>query len=267
MSELSLQQLEATATAYEQRLVPALFAAWTQPILDLAEIGDGDRVLDVACGTGVLARAVAAGVGSGGTVTGLDLNPGMLAVAERLAPAIKWRQGEASKLPFEDQAFDAVVSQFGLMFFPDREAALREMVRVLSPGGRLVLAVFDNLENNPGYAAMVSVFERQVSKEVGEALRFPFVLGDRAQLLSLFNAAGITTAVASSAEMPARFPSVSEMVLADVKGWFPLAGINLDEATIESVVNDAQDALASFVDLDGAVQFPAHALIVTASKA
>ena len=90
-------------------------------------------MLDVACGTGVLARAVADRVGAKGSVVGLDVNPGMLAVAERLAPSITWRQGRAESLPFEKEDFDAVLSQFALMFFEDQVAALEEMKRVLRP--------------------------------------------------------------------------------------------------------------------------------------
>src|SRR5262245_6199314 len=105
-------------------------------LADAVRIRPGERVLDVACGTGVLARQAASRVGSEGSVAGVDPSPGMLAVAKRLAPAIAWRQGTAEALPFEDGSFDAVVSQFGMMFFADRGRAIREMLRVLIPGGR-----------------------------------------------------------------------------------------------------------------------------------
>jgi ubiquinone/menaquinone biosynthesis C-methylase UbiE len=87
-------------------------------------------VLDVACGTGILASEASARVGPNGYVAGVDPNPGMLAVAARIAPSIEWRKGTAELLPYPDQSFDAVVSQFGLMFFIDRHQALREMLRV-----------------------------------------------------------------------------------------------------------------------------------------
>lgn len=266
MRELSSQELETIAAAYERQLVPTLFAPWTGPMLDAARIHENDRVLDVACGTGVLTRAIAASVGSGESVIGLDLNPGMLAVARNVAPMIQWRQGEAEKLPFEDQAFDTIVCQFGLMFFPDRVAALRDMKRVLSPAGRLVLAVFDNLENNTGYAAMASVYERQIGKDAGEALRFPFILGDKSELLGYFSTAGIVATEVTTPKKTVRFTSVRDMVLADVQGWFPLAGINLEENVIEAVVADAQNALTSFITSDGSVEFPVYAHIVTAPK-
>jgi ubiquinone/menaquinone biosynthesis C-methylase UbiE len=267
MSELSLQALESIASAYEERLVPALFQLWTQRMTEAARIGTGQRVLDVACGTGVLARAAAARVGPIGSVVGLDINPGMLAVAARIAPGIEWKAGAVESLPFDNQSFDVIVSQFGLMFFSDREAALREMFRVLSPGGHLAAAVFDSLDHNRAYAAMVSVYERRVGKGTADALRFPFILGDRATLLSLFTAAGIDSAAATSEETTAHFASIRDIVLADVEGWFPLAGIALDNETLAAVIGEAGVALQPFVNSGGAVEFPVRAHIVTASKA
>src|SRR5262245_35680273 len=103
------------AVAYEKDFVPAIFAQWPPVLAEIAGISPGGRVLEVACGTGVLAREAATRTGSMGRVTGLDLNEGMLAIARRLRPEIDWRQGNAAKLPFADSAFDVVVSQFALM--------------------------------------------------------------------------------------------------------------------------------------------------------
>jgi ubiquinone/menaquinone biosynthesis C-methylase UbiE len=142
MSDRDAWQLaHDAAVAYEKDFVPAVFAQWPPVLAEVAEMKAGDRVLDVACGTGILAREAADRVGPTGSVTGLDLNEAMLAVARRLRPEIDWRQGDAGKLPFADGAFDVVVSQFALMFFSDQTAALREMWRVLAPRGRLAVAV------------------------------------------------------------------------------------------------------------------------------
>ena len=121
-------------------------------------------MLDVACGTGALTAAVAERVAPGGAALGLDANPEMLAVARRKHAGIEWHDGRAESLPFADASFDAVVSQFGLMFFDDRVAALREMQRVLRPGGRLAVAVCDALEHSPGYAALAALLERLFGK-------------------------------------------------------------------------------------------------------
>ena len=136
--------------AYENGLVPALMKEWPARLIAAASTGPGGRVLDVACGTGVLARAVAAAVGPSGTVVGLDLDRGMLRVALARRPEVRWVQGSATHLPLATASFDAVVSQFGLMFFADKPRSLREMWRVLRPGGRVVVAVWASLEATPG---------------------------------------------------------------------------------------------------------------------
>jgi len=123
------QVTKSAAEVYEEFFVPALFQEWASRVTDAAGLRAGQRVLDVACGTGVLARAAAERVGPAGAVVGLDVNDGMLGVARRRAPQLEWRPGRAEALPFEDRSFDAVVSQFGLMFFEDRAAALAEAIR------------------------------------------------------------------------------------------------------------------------------------------
>src|SRR5262245_51467780 len=122
---LTGQVTQDAAEVYEAFFVPALFGAWAPRVADAAQLAAGQKVLDVACGTGVLAREAARRVLPGGAVTGLDRNDGMLAVARRAAPDIDWRLGKAEALPLADGAMDSVVSQFGLMFFEDRRAALR----------------------------------------------------------------------------------------------------------------------------------------------
>jgi ubiquinone/menaquinone biosynthesis C-methylase UbiE len=161
MDEAERGQVTANAAeVYEEFFVPALFREWADRVADAAAVGPGARVLDVACGTGALTRAVAARVGARGAAIGLDVNADMLAVARRKAPALEWRQGRAEAFGFDSGRFDAVVSQFGLMFFEDRRAALAEMMRVLRPGGRLAVAVWDALERTPGYGAVTLLLQR-----------------------------------------------------------------------------------------------------------
>jgi len=267
MSELTLDELKTTATNYEQLMVPALFVSWAERVLDKAGVKPGDRILDVACGTGIVARNAIKRTGSNGkSVTGLDPNPGMLAVAESNAPGPVWKEGVAEELPFEDESFDVVVSQFGLMFFQDKTTALREMYRVLSPGGRLVIAVFDSLDNNPGYNAMTEVFERVAGEEVAQALRGPFSLGDITELKSLCTESGLTSAKVTTHNGKASFPDARTMVLADVKGWFPLAGIHLTDKQIDELVQQLESALQEYISSDGQLEFPMPAHFITASK-
>ena len=148
-------------------------------------------MLDVGCGTGVLARAAADRVAAEGQVTGLDLNDGMLAVARRLRPKIDWRQGDATKLPFADESYDVVMSQFSLMYFPDRIAALNEMWRVLRTGSQLAIAVWGPFERATAYVLLTEITKRRWGDAVTEVLTAPFVLGDQEKVIYLFKAAGI----------------------------------------------------------------------------
>ena len=256
----------AAAIAYEDLHVPALFKQWAPKVVDAAKIGKGHRVLDIACGTGILAREASSQIGKDGYVAGLDPAPGMLAVAHQLAPAIEWKEGIAEELPYEDNSFDAVISQFGLMFFRDRPAALREMLRVLVPSGQMSVAVWQSLENSEAYSIEVSILERLAGKRAADALRTPFVFGDSTELEKLFRDAGVSSVNVSSHNGTARFPSIRTMVEADLRGWLPVMGVILTEEQIESILNDAEQTLSEYVTTEGTVEFSVPAHIVTGEK-
>ena len=264
MSAPALQAQVDAAKVYESLFVPALFGQWAPEIGDAARVQPGQRVLDVACGTGVLARAILARTGPSGQVVGLDPNPGMLAVANELAPAVTWRQGAAESMPFPDQSFDAVVSQFGLMFFQDRQQAVREMLRVLTTEGRLVVAVWDALETMPAYATEVALLERLAGLPAAEALRAPFVLGNRDDVLAMFTNAGAASVVITTRHGTARFPSVRVMVEADLRGWLPVMGVVLTEEQIGRVLSEAEVELAQYAGSDRRVAFDVRAHVVAA---
>ena len=265
MSEQAAWQLSNdTAVAYERDFVPAIFAQWPPKLAEIAAIAPGDRVLDVGCGTGVLAREAAARVAPSGRVTGLDLNEGMLAVARRLRPEIDWRHGDALDLPFADHAFDAVVSQFAFMFFPDRPRALREMWRVLAPGGRLAVAVCAPLEETGGYRRFANILRREAGDDAAAMVEGYFALGDEAELLRLARAAGIVDPQILSCEGWARFASIEEFGRIEVKGS-PLAAI-VDDAAYARVLTGARDALAEFVDREDGLAIPLGARVLAARK-
>jgi ubiquinone/menaquinone biosynthesis C-methylase UbiE len=129
------------AEMYEASFVPTLFADLAPHLVTAAAVAPGDRVLDVACGTGIVARVAADRVGEQSRVVGLDLNEAMLTVARRVRPDLEWHQGDAGALPFPDSAFDVAMCQSGLMFVPDPGAALREMARVVAVGGTVAAQV------------------------------------------------------------------------------------------------------------------------------
>ena len=252
------------AEIYEEFFVPALFSEWSARVVEAARLSPGQKVLDVACGTGVLARSAFERVQPGGAVAGLDRNDGMLAVARRKAPGISWLSGRAESLPFGDEPFDAVVSQFGLMFFEDQIEALGEMWRVLRPAGRLVVAVWAPIDRLPGYAALAALLERLFGAQIAGALEAPFKLGDTAVLSSLFAKADIPGIAISTPLGKVRFPSIESWVRTEIKGW-TLADV-LDDAQYETLQRESQKELASYVRPDGSVEFAGPAHLVTATK-
>ncbi|MDN5851233.1 MAG: methyltransferase domain-containing protein [Actinomycetia bacterium] len=254
----------SAAEVYDESFVPALFEQWAPRVAAAAGIHPGHNVLDVACGTGVLAREAARRARPGGEVAGVDRNPGMLAVARRQAPEIAWREGLAEDLPYRAASFDAVVSQFGLKFFDDRERALQEMWRVLRPGGRLAVAVWAHLETTPGFAAMSELLQRLFSEPIAAGLRAPFVLGDAAELRSLFAAAGLPEVQIATEEGSAHFPSLESWVHTEVKGW-TLADL-IDDDQHQVLLRTAQTELNRFTRPDGRVTFAARAHIASLTK-
>jgi SAM-dependent methyltransferase len=203
---------------YEAYFVPSIFGPWARVLLKHATPQPGERVLDVACGTGIVARQVAPLVGSGGSVTGLDLRPGMLAVARsRPAPAgatIKWQEGDASELPASDGAFDLVLSQQGLQFFPDRLAALREMRRVLAPGGRVALSVWQGLHRQGLFESLIRSEARHLAF-LGVTLAqaaAPFSLGDAEEIATLLERAEFQSIEIVPASQSVFLPSPDEFV-------------------------------------------------------
>ncbi|NJM91972.1 MAG: methyltransferase domain-containing protein [Rhodospirillaceae bacterium] len=253
------------AEIYEEMFVPALFAHWGPVLCEETRIGRGEAVLDVACGTGILARAALQHVGPQGKVTGLDPNPDMLSVAHRKSDAIEWREGRAEALPFADASFDAVVSQFGFMFFEDRAAALREMMRVLYPGGRLAVAVCDAVDHSPGYAAFADLLQRLFGNSIADAFRAPFVLGDPERLRAICDEAGIADARITRHNGTVRFSSIKALVSTERACVWTLGGV-LDESQFARLLKESEQALKPFVDASGGVTFDMPALIITATK-
>jgi len=251
---------------YQREMVPAIFARWAADLVDLAGVRPGQRVLDVACGTGAVTRVAAERVGPTGRAVGLDLNPDMLGAARVSSPpAIEWYEGSAVSLPFPDGAFDVVLCQQGLQFFPDRAVALGEMRRVLGPGGRLAVSVWRSIEHQPGYQPLERALAKRVSPE--KAALPPFGFGDRASLRAVVSGAGFQNVRVRAEVKTVRFASAENMVRALVGGAPTMlaAFAQQGETALAAIVDEVTKELADYVDDEG-LGFPAVSHIATALR-
>lgn len=210
---MTQEPIPTPAEMYEQFYGPAIFEPCTHMLVAYAAPRPGESVLDIACGTGQVARRVAPLVGEQGSVTALDVNPGMLAVARTLPPpagaVIDWREGDAVDPQLPDSVYDLVLCQHGLQFFRDRAAAVRHMKRVLRPGGRLALAVWQGLDRNPVFRSLAEA-EAPHLEPLGMTfadLVAPFSMGDAGEVRRLLEAAGFTAIDFAGGSIEARFPA------------------------------------------------------------
>ena len=259
-------ELVEAGRGYESLFVPALFERWTRHLIEGADIREGSHVVDIACGTGVLSRAALSRTGPDGRVVGVDPAPGMLAAANELESAIDWVLCGAEALELEDESFDCVVSQFGMMFFQDRQKAAAEMFRVLRPGGSLAIAVWNSVEHNPAYGDIISVLQEQVGTAAANALRLPYSLGNAEDVTKVLAASGFTGITVETKSEPARFPSLRTMVEAELRGWLPLFDIFLDESKINDVLVESNKTLSKHADSSGEAVFPTSAHVITSRK-
>lgn len=260
------EDLVEAGRGYESLFVPALFEPWTKYLVEGAEIKEGSKVLDVACGTGVLARSALARVGANGWVVGADPAPGMLATAKEIEPSIEWLLCSAEALKVDEEAFDSVISQFGMMFFEDRQQSAKEMYRVLKPGGSIAIAVWRSVEHNPAYADIISVLDQQVGRDAADALRLPYSLGDPEEITGILKGAGFVEISLETITETAKFSGSHQMVEAELRGWLPLFDIFLTDEKIEEVLIKSDKVLGKYAGSSGEVVFLTSAHIFTASK-
>ncbi|WP_043343595.1 class I SAM-dependent methyltransferase [Belnapia moabensis] len=208
--------------AYTHYLYP-LMAPFTDELIRDARCEEGDRVLDVACGTGFVAKRIAAVSGVQCKISGLDLNEPMLNVA-RQEPGIEWYLGSVAEMPFPDKSFDVVLCQQGLQYFPDRQAAIREMARVLAPGGRLSLNVWGALERQPVILALGDAIKKFLGPTAAEWMTLAYSLNTAEELHSLARDAGLKQAKVRFETRTIRYPDAAALATGFMQAT-PAAGL------------------------------------------
>ncbi len=262
-------QLEGSGPeAYERYLVPPIFAPWAERLIQQVDPRRGERALDVGCGTGIVARRAAERVGPNGTVVGLDLNGSMLDTARKLAaslvPTIEWRQADATDMPFPADSFDIAFCQQALQFMPDPAAALREIRRVLAPGGRLALSVWRPIDRNASYIVLADALQKHVGPEPAAMVRSIFPDLRLEDVRTLLHDAGFVETHLTVGVASMRYPSPEEMVLREAASS-PLAGPlgSLDVDSRQALIRDVAEGLRPYLDDDGMV-FPMETYLAVA---
>jgi ubiquinone/menaquinone biosynthesis C-methylase UbiE len=263
-------QVQGTAAElYERHLARTMTSLWAEDLVERVGLGRGDRVLDVACGTGVVARTAAAHVGETGSVTGLDINRDMLAVARSVwdgVPPIDFVEGSALALPFASASHDVVLCQLGLQFFPDRARALGEMHRVLVGGGRLGLSVFGPIEHNPATFALAQALDHHLGTGASQTKRAEHVLAHSALVHKLVTDTGFCDVTITTETKLIRLSSAAEYVQMQFTAT-PLAGLLAEQLARPRVAEKITASVAAALEpyaADGGLAFPQEVHILLA---
>ncbi|MDF0602067.1 methyltransferase domain-containing protein [Psychromarinibacter sp. C21-152] len=257
------------ADRYQSVLVPVIFEPWARELIGRADIQAGDHILDLACGTGVVTREVAKRTPSFGSLTAVDHSAEMLRVARSLVDEpglnVEWVEADAAALPLADNRFDLAFCQQALQFFPDKLAALRELRRVLKPGGRAVFCVQKGLDVNPMLKAQAEALEAHVGADAAAAVRAICSLADGAEIQQLFEQAGFRTIDVTSVTLDLTHPDAMVFATGAMGGMH--TGDKLSGLADEAVDGAVEAFLAGLGNcLDGrCLHFPHVSNVVVAT--
>jgi ubiquinone/menaquinone biosynthesis C-methylase UbiE len=253
---------------YEQELVGPLFRPFAERILDDVAIAPGDRVLDVACGTGIVSRLARERVGETGTVVGVDLSPAMLAVARKVAPGVDLREGDAASLPLDDdEKFDVAVCHQGLQFVPDKTAAAGQMHRALAAGGRLAVATW----RPDGELPLIPELRRVAEQHLGPIVDMRHSFGETEPLESLLMDAGFRDVAAKTLSRRVRFADASlflrlnTMALVGMSPASKEMGEDERGRIVDAIIGESAEVAAPFMDQDG-LAFDISTSVATGSR-
>jgi len=262
-------QMTGSAAEQYELFVASWFASWAHDLVERSSLEPGWRVLDLACGTGIVARAAGTVLGPSGTVVGSDLNEGMLEEAakhEVRGATVEWEHADATDLPFEPGEFDAVLCQQGLQFIPQKAATVAEIHRVLRPGGVAAVSVWRSPEHNPYIAALAAGLSRHVSPEAGLTMLAPCALGDFEELVNLFNQAGFGSTDVQAVTLD-REPADPVTAIGGNLIALPIADqvLAMEQSAYTAMIDDIVASLADHIT-DGALTAPNSAHVAVAIR-
>lgn len=270
---MTSQNPPSPAVVYNDFFGPPMFTPWAKDLVGQASLSAGNRVLDLACGTGLVAEQVAPVIGSNGSIAGLDFNPIMLEVARKRelnGPAIEWVEASALDIPYEDTSFDAVVCQQGFQFFPDRAKAASEVRRVLKPGGTVAASVWVTVDELPVWEAVFTSVAKRLDVPM-DSVSVPNSLGYPDRLEATFKDAGFSDTQVNKRTTDAAFGPADSFVKLMVMGAaaaIPAFGALSDEekqALVPGVAADAADVVNEYTQGDKVVmELGAYTAIATA---
>ncbi len=269
MSEQSGFQLQSgAAQSYEEQQVPSLLRPLAELTLRHVVVNEGDQVIDVACGTGIMGRLVAEKLGKAGSVVGVDLNPGMIEVAREHSPetsvSVEWLQGDANDLQFPDASFDIAFCQQGLQFFPEKVAALKELRRVTTPGGFIILTVWSAV--SPVNAAISDALARYVNQEAAQSALSPYAFRDAEVIKGLMIEAGIQGITMETLVVERLMGQGEDSIPRMMEGTpYGVDFAKADEATQRAVVKDVVEALQEFQG-DNGIVVPQETHLIRATR-
>lgn len=249
------------ARFYEENFVPSLFENWAKRTVEKLSLSDGDQLLDIACGTGIVARIAKASKIGELRITGIDINEAMLEVAKGIEPEIDWIRGNVQNLPFDDQSFEKISCQFGFMFFEDQVKSLNEMKRIRKSEGKTIIGIWDKIEANEGYFDLLQIIENIGGQDLGQILRSPFILGDKDEINKIIKSSEISNYMIETIRTKVEFQSIDHWIDCDVIAS-PIAEEITDQQYSE-LLKKAKLELNKYLTKDQKVRFNMSAHIVT----